>query len=337
MIHEDQEDTTEAHEILTISIDSDRAGLRADKALVSLCKDISRTRLQALIAQGNVTVNGEILLNASRKLIVDDVLVITVPPPVACDPVAENIPLDIIYEDEFLLVINKRAGMVVHPGSGNWTGTLVHALLYHCGESLSGIGGVVRPGIVHRLDKDTSGLMIVAKTDFAHQHLAMQLSDRLLTRVYHAIVLGVPQPLKGLINRPIGRHHTNRQKMSTVSREPREARTHYRVLERFAASCSSVECRLETGRTHQIRVHMEFLGHPLIGDPLYGPQITSLKSRLRKGGYRDEAIEEICAFSRQALHSSEISFLHPYTEEDMHFEVSPPSDILKLLETLKNL
>ena len=318
---------------LSFVVDSSGAGQRADKYLSAVCADLSRSRLQALITQGEVTLNGNIL-KASVKLTEGDELIVSVPPPVPCNPEPENIPLDVVYEDGDLLVINKAAGMVVHPGAGNWTGTLVNALLHHCGDSLSGIGGVIRPGIVHRLDKETSGLMMVAKNDHAHHALAAQLSDRSLSRVYHALVLGVPMPLKGTVNRAIGRHRNNRQKMSVMSDAPRDATTHYHVLEPFGAACALVECVLQTGRTHQIRVHMEALGHSLIGDPLYGPQPTLLKSKLKKEGYNDKIIDEVAGFNRQWLHARAIAFIHPSTEEEMVFESDIPIELSKILKLL---
>lgn len=224
--------------------------------------------------------------------------------------------------------------MVVHPGAGNWTGTLVNALLHHCGGTLSGIGGEMRPGIVHRLDKETSGLMMVAKNDEAHQGLSAQLADRSLSRTYHALVLGVPLPIKGVVDRPIGRHRHDRQRMSVMSSAPREARTRYRVLEDFGGACALVECNLETGRTHQIRVHMQAIGYPLIGDPLYGPQPSALRSKLKKIEYSSENIDEILLLGRQFLHATRIMFIHPITGEEMGFEREKPTDLLKILKIL---
>lgn len=321
--------------ILEIVITDEHTGQRADKALAALCPDLSRTRLQALIAEGQVFVDDEVLGSASRKLEAGDAVRIIMPAPVQSVPEAEEIALDIVYEDDDLLVINKAAGMVVHPGAGNWTGTLVNALLHHCADSLSGIGGVVRPGIVHRLDKETSGLIIVAKNDKAHRYLAEQLSDRSLSRTYFAVVLGVPFPIKGVVDRAIGRDRNSRLRMGTTGTGLRDARTHYLVAERFGEACALVQCELETGRTHQIRVHMQLLGHPLIGDQLYGPQRTALAAKLKKGGYEPEVIEEICAFPRQALHAAALRFIHPRTQEEMEFEAEPPEDLVKLLKMLK--
>lgn len=211
---------------------------------------------------------------------------------------------------------------------------MVNALLHHCGNSLSGIGGVIRPGIVHRLDKDTSGLLLVAKNDHAHQALSAQLADRSLSRVYRALATGVPMPVKGTVDRPIGRHSHHRLKMSVVGTAPRDARTHYKVIERFGEVCSLVECRLETGRTHQIRVHMEALGYPLIGDSFYGPQPTLLKSKLDKEGYGTEIIDKILNFPRQALHARELKCVHPRTEKQLSFMVPEPEDFSNLLNLL---
>ncbi len=337
MTHEDYEEAPDegaGAETLSFIIPADFTGQRADKALAALATDLSRTRLQALMEEGKVSINGEPLMVASHKMKAGDAVTVHLPPPVACVPEPENLPLDIVYQDDDLLVVNKAAGMVVHPGAGNWTGTLVNALLYHCAGSLSGIGGVVRPGIVHRLDKETSGLMIVAKNDKAHRHLAEQLSDRSLSRTYYAVVLGVPFPIKGVIDRPIGRDRNSRLKMGTSGSGLREARTHYYVREKYKEACSLVQCDLETGRTHQIRVHMQVLGHPLIGDPLYGPQKTALVAKLKKGGYAADEIDEICAFPRQALHAGAIEFIHPATGEAMEFEAAPPPDFAKLLNIL---
>ncbi|MCK5385105.1 MAG: RluA family pseudouridine synthase [Alphaproteobacteria bacterium] len=318
---------------LRIEVSVDYHGQRADKVLSALC-DLSRSRLQSLIKEGAVLLNDKILKSASFKVSEGDVFLLHIPEPIKAEPSPENIPLDIVYEDEDMLVVNKQVGLVVHPGAGNWSGTMVNALLYHCGSSLSGIGGVIRPGIVHRLDKDTSGLILVAKNDSAHQALSAQLADRSLSRVYHALITGVPMPFKGVVDRPIGRHRHSRLKMSVVSAAPRDARTHYKVIQSFGEACSLVECRLETGRTHQIRVHMEALKHPLVGDHLYGPQPTLLKSKLKKEKYDEEIIEEILNFPRQALHARELKCVHPRTEKQLSFIVQMPDDFSNLLKLL---
>ncbi len=319
---------------LSFIVEEQHEGQRADKVLSSLCSDLSRARLQGLIAQGEVMLDGEVLKQTSLKLKSGQVLDVFIPEAKPCEPEAEDIPLDILYEDDDVIVINKAVGMVVHPGAGNWSGTLVNALLYHCGDSLSGIGGVVRPGIVHRLDKDTSGVMVAAKNDHAHQHLSAQLSDRSLSRVYHALVLGVPMPIKGTIDRGIGRHKHNRLKMSVMSSTPREARTHYKVLKSFGEACSLVECTLESGRTHQIRVHMEDLGHCILGDALYGAQPTQIRSLFKKSGYSPEIINSILSIDRQMLHARHIHFVHPVTQEDHFYGSELALDFEKIVQSL---
>ena len=309
--------------------------LRLDKALVSLALDFSRARLQSLIKGGHVTVNGLTEKSISTKITNGDQLAVTIPDPVATVPQPQDIPLDIIYEDEDLLVINKQAGLVVHPGAGNPDGTLVNALLHHCKDNLSGINGVVRPGIVHRLDKDTSGLIIVAKSDRAHKGLAAQLEDRSLSREYSALVLKIPTPLKGYVEGTIGRDPRNRQKMAMNAKNGKPARTHYHVQSRFHEACALVTCKLESGRTHQIRVHMQSIGHPLIGDPLYGPQPTAVRAALKKAGYEPETIETIIDIPRQMLHARRISFIHPVTKETHSYEAPIPSDMIKPLNLLK--
>jgi 23S rRNA pseudouridine1911/1915/1917 synthase len=235
-----------------------------------------------------------------------------------------------------MLVINKAVGMVVHPGAGNQNGTLVSALLYHCGDSLSGISGVKRPGIVHRLDKDTSGLMVAAKNDRAHNGLAAQLLDRSLSRLYQALVWKEPTPIKGSVNAAIGRDQKNRLKMAVRARASgREAITHYLREETFNGVAALVACRLETGRTHQIRVHMQHLGHPLIGDQLYGLPQQEQRSLLNRGGYEEDVREAILAFPRQALHAAGIHFIHPVTGEAMEFEADLPPDLQELLDRLR--
>ena len=314
------------------------AGARLDSWLARQCADmnLSRSRLKELILEGAVSIDDEICNDPSQKIKTGMDVALLVPPAEDATPVPENIPLDIVYEDDDLLVINKQAGLVVHPAPGHVRGTLVNALLYHCAESLSGIGGVRRPGIVHRLDKDTSGLMIVAKNDAAHQGLSAQLADRTLSRHYKALVWGVLQPRKGKVDEPVGRHHINRQKMTVTKRHGREAVTHYLMEENFGTAAALLECRLESGRTHQVRVHMAHIGHPLVGDPIYGAQKTSAASLLKKGGYGDDTKEAVLAFPRQALHAARISFIHPATDEEMTFEASLPPDMERLINLLKS-
>jgi 23S rRNA pseudouridine1911/1915/1917 synthase len=318
--------------IITVTIDTAQAGQRLDKALATLCPDLSRARIQALIDDDHVTFNGAPATQASRKVADGEVFVIRVPDAVEAVPAPENIPLNIVYEDNDLLVINKSPDMVVHPGAGNSDGTLVNALLAHCGDSLSGIGGVKRPGIVHRLDKETSGLMVVAKNDAAHQGLSEQLSSRTLKRVYNAIVWGGVSPAAGTISTQIGRSPKHRQKMAVLASGGRSAVTHYKIEKSFAPLASLVECRLETGRTHQIRVHMAHLGFPLIGDPVYGKSSPSQFLKLHKV---DESLgKALLGFQRQALHAAQLEFVHPISKNNHHFKAPLPEDMYNLLTQL---
>ena len=320
--------------ILTYVVNDENEGSRFDKFLGQTCDNLSRSRIQKLIAEGHVYLNNTAMRTASHKVSAGDSIEIHVPALESAEPQPENIPLDIVYEDDDMLVINKPVGMVVHPGAGNWTGTMVNALLHHCADSLSGIGGVIRPGIVHRLDKDTSGLIIVAKHDKAHQHLSDQLAQRTLKRTYHALVIGIPIPPKGTIDKPIGRDHRNRLKMNITLSGGRDAKTHYKTLETFKDTFSLIECNLETGRTHQIRVHMQSIGHPIIGDPLYGPQKTLLKSKLKKTNYNADIQEKILEFSCQFLHAHKIKFEHPRSHDDMEFIQPLPIESAKTLNLL---
>lgn len=320
----------------TLEIEEEHAGQRLDKTIAGQLTDLSRARIQGLIAQGHVRVNAAQASNASKKLKAGDKVELTVPAAVDAEPEPEDIPLDVVYEDEDLLVINKQAGLVVHPGAGNWTGTLVNALLHHCKDSLSGIGGVMRPGIVHRLDKDTTGLIVVAKHDQAHNFLAEQLKDRSLSREYKALVLGVPTPRKGVIDHPLGRDPSNRLKMA-VRRDGKEARTHYTVAQEWGQGMSLLACKLESGRTHQIRVHCQCLKNHLVGDPLYGPQPTALHARLKNMGAESEGIDFIVNFPRQALHAEKIGFIHPKTEEPMTFSATLPEDMVSALNLLDKI
>ena len=307
------------------------ANTRLDRALAELAaslgdagQGLSRARVQALIKQGAVYGEGEVKASQPSAIVkAGAVYHITLPEPVPAKPMAEAIDLPIVYEDADVIVIDKPAGMVVHPAAGNYQGTLVNALLAHCGASLSGIGGVARPGIVHRLDKDTSGLMVVAKHDAAHQGLSRQFADRTLSRVYQAVVWGVPHPTKGSIEGAIGRHPRNRQKMAVVARGGKAALTHYVLMQAFGTLASLVECRLATGRTHQIRVHMAHIRHPLVGDPLYG-------GRQPRGG--PALLRE---FLRQALHAAELKFIHPISGKSMVFKAKMPDDLRRLIAALK--
>lgn len=339
----DEEDDTleglealDALEMLEFVVAPVQAGERLDKFLAAQPSELSRTRIKNLMLDGQVQLNGVVCDSPSQRLAAGDVIVINVPPAIDDTPVAQDIPLDIVYEDDALIVINKPVGLVVHAGAGHHDGTLVNALLHHCGDTLSGIGGVKRPGIVHRLDKDTSGLMLVAKTDKAHKKLSAQLSDRTLHRRYKALVWGAPVPRKGLVDAPIGRHPGNRQRMSILHRNGREARTQYLLVEEYGP-VSMVECTLETGRTHQVRVHMAHIGHPLLGDPQYGLARNGQISRLRKGGLPEELFEAVLGFPRQALHAAEIAFVHPVTDEEMWFESELPEDLQELISVLDQM
>ncbi|MCB9948191.1 MAG: RluA family pseudouridine synthase [Rhodospirillaceae bacterium] len=306
---------------LRVHAGADDTGARLDKALARHLPDLSRSRLQGLLAQGRVACDGQPVRDASVRVKAGQTFDIFVPEPVPARPAAEQIALSIVFEDDALLVVDKPAGLVVHPAAGNPCGTLVNALLAHCGGSLSGIGGVVRPGIVHRLDKDTSGLMVVAKTDIAHQALSRQFAGRALSREYAAVVIGVPQPTAGEIAGAIGRSPVNRKKMAVVARGGKDALTRYRVERSFGTVASLLRCRLATGRTHQIRVHLAHVGHPLIGDPLYG--------RKGRGGP--------VPFGRQALHAARIEFFHPLDRREMRFESEFPQDMNDLLRKLEDI
>lgn len=305
-------------------------GGRLDKVLSGLVADMSRARIQGLIADGMVTVNGKPCDSASSKVKPGDEIVMTVPPPVDAEPEAQDIPLDIVFEDEHMLVIDKPPGLVVHPAPGNPDMTLVNALLAHCGDNLSGIGGVKRPGIVHRLDKETSGLMAVAKSDVAHHGLAGQLADRSLSRVYRTIVWGAPVPPEGTIQTRIGRSPSNRKKMAVVERGGKDAVTHYRTIKTWAGPFSLVECKLQTGRTHQIRVHMMHMKHWIVGDPVYGKQ--GQKKALKNHSPLSNALKDrVVSFPRQALHAARIEFIHPVSGESMSFESKLPDDMAALV------
>ena len=308
-------------------------GVRLDRALVALFPDLSRARLQDLVRDGRVRRDGIPLRDPAVKIAAGAQLVLEVPPPVDAEPVAEAVDLSITYEDDDLIVIDKPAGLVVHPAPGHENGTLVNALIAHCGVSLSGIGGVRRPGIVHRLDKDTSGLIVVAKNDAAHQGLTAQFADHgrtgPLERAYAALVWGVPQPRAGTIRASLARSRHNREKIAVVSDESgRHAVTHYAVAEAYPEA-ALVRCRLETGRTHQIRVHLAHRGHPLLGDPVYGGAFRTKAARLPS-----PARDALAALGRQALHAELLGFSHPRTGATLRFESAIPPDIAALVEAL---
>ena len=292
-------------------------GIRLDKFISVADVGLSRSAAVNLIENSGVTVN-ENQVDKKYKLSAGDVVVLQIPDPVPYEAKAENIPLDIVYEDDYLLVVNKPKGMVVHPAAGNYEGTLVNALLYHCGDSLSGINGVLRPGIVHRIDKDTSGLLIVAKNDFAHAHLANQIKDHSFTREYEAVVFGNLKDDEGTVDAPIGRNPNDRKKMCVTAKNSKNAVTHYSVIRRYKGY-SHIKCVLETGRTHQIRVHMAYLGHPVAGDNVYGVK------------------NEKVSFVGQCLHARKIGFIHPKTEKYLEFSSQLPDYFTYILTKLNNI
>lgn len=304
--------------VIQATIAAAAAGWRLDRALAEAVPTLSRERLKVLIAGGKVSRDGQLVREPARKAAAGEMFAITIPDPVPAHNEAQDIPLVVTFEDEHLIVIDKPAGLVVHPAAGNLDGTLVNALLHHCKGSLSGIGGVARPGIVHRIDKDTSGLMVAAKTDRTHEGLAKQFADHSIDRRYLAIVSGPPMPPAGTVDAPLARSPQNRKKIAIVSGGKR-AVTHYRTVERLNRDAALVECRLETGRTHQVRVHMASLGHALLGDPVYGRT---------KQAHR--AILETLGFRRQALHAARLGFIHPITRNALSFESAMPADMQEL-------
>jgi 23S rRNA pseudouridine1911/1915/1917 synthase len=305
----------------TISGTVDKSG-RLDKVLAD-ATDLSRERVKALIADEKVEIDGRIATSASTKVQVNSSFLIHVPPPDNPQAVPQDIPIDIVYEDEHLVVIDKPAGMVVHPAAGNQDGTLVNALLHHCAGQLSGIGGVARPGIVHRIDKDTSGLLVVAKSDKAHEGLAKQFADHSIERAYLAVCNGHPVPAEGTIDERIGRSDANRKKMAVLPKDSsrgKRAVTHYKVLKKLDG-CSLIECRLETGRTHQVRVHIASIGHSLLGDPVYGRANAQIRPVLKRLG-----------FERQALHAAILGFVHPVSGSFLRFRSELPDDMRQLID-----
>lgn len=312
-------------------VDPADAGGRLDAALARAVPVFSRNRIKDLILAGSAAINGATVAEPNYRLKAGQTITLTAPEPIEADPVAQDIPLDILFEDAHLIVINKPVGMVVHPAPGSLDGTLVNALLHHCGDSLKGIGGVRRPGIVHRLDKDTSGVMVAAKTEQAHHHLAAQFADHGRTgplhRAYLAWAWGRTQQARGTVDAPLGRDAANRLKQA-VRKDGREAITHYAVEARFGDEgwdITRLKCELETGRTHQIRVHMAHIGHPLVADQIYAPGFATKVNRLP-----DEPRQAVEALGRQALHAAELGFEHPASGEDMAFEAELPADLRRL-------
>ena len=318
------------------TVDAD-AGERLDRFLGAAAAArrlaLSRTRLKALIEAGHVMIDGQVVRDAAARLSAGLQIAFEAPPPDESPLVAQALPLEIVFEDQHLLVVDKPAGLVVHPAAGHADGTLVNALIAHCGESLSGVGGVRRPGIVHRLDKDTSGLLVVAKSDAAHQGLSTLFADHgrtgSLVREYQALVWGAPSAPSGTVDAPLGRHPHQREKMAIVGEaRGRHAVTHWR-LERRLAVASLVSCRLETGRTHQIRVHFAHIGHPIVGDSVYGAGFKSKAAQLSQEGRL-----ALAQLGRQALHAAKLGFVHPITGEELLFESPPPDDLLRLINIL---
>lgn len=314
-----------------VVVAAEAAGERLDGALSRGLEAFSRARVKALILAGAVSINGTVAREPKYRVKAGETIVLLAPPPEDAEPAPQAIGLDILYEDDSLIVVNKPVGMVVHPAAGHAKGTLVNALLYHCGASLAGIGGVRRPGIVHRLDKDTSGVMVAAKTDAAHRHLAAQFADHGRTgplhRAYTAFVWGTTESARGTIEAPLGRDQNNRLKQG-VRQDGRAAVTHYFTKARFGGAgwdMTRLECRLETGRTHQIRVHMTHIGHPLVGDRLYAPGLVTKANRLP-----DPLGAIVSGLGRQALHAAELGFEHPVTGEAMAFRAPLPPDLLAL-------
>ncbi|MBO5352038.1 MAG: RluA family pseudouridine synthase [Lachnospiraceae bacterium] len=302
---------------MKIEMEEEYDDIRVDKVLSAYLPDLSRTYIQKLIEGGMVTLSGK-TLKANFKVSAGQELDVILPEPEALKVEPENIPLDILYEDSDVIVVNKPKNMVVHPAAGHYSGTLVNALLYHCKDSLSGINGVMRPGIVHRIDKDTTGALVVCKNDTAHQLLAAQLKEHSITRRYEAVVYHSFQNPEGRVEGPIGRHPSERTKMAINYKNGKDAVTNYRVLENFGNSYAHVECRLETGRTHQIRVHMSSIHHPLLGDTVYGPSRDSFH------------------LEGQALHARILGFVHPSTKEYMEFEAPVPDYFQELIRKLRN-
>jgi 23S rRNA pseudouridine1911/1915/1917 synthase len=328
--------------LIVAEVPAAAAGQRLDQWLATSLQGVSRTRVQALIRAGAVTAEGAAAREPSRKVAAGERFAIAVPEPDDPEPKGEAIPLDVLYEDQDIIVVNKPAGLVVHPGAGNWTGTLVNALIDHCGTSLSGIGGVRRPGIVHRLDKETSGVIVVAKNDHAHRELAEAFADHgrsgQLARAYDALVWGAPARDRGTVDAPLGRAR-DRVLRAVVAEDRDDARhavTHYALNERFPkqgeATAALLECRLETGRTHQIRVHMAHVGHPVIGDPDYGKGFRTKANKLP-----EPLRSAVLAFPRQALHARLLEFRHPRTHIPLAFEAPIPGDMKKLIDGFRDL
>jgi 23S rRNA pseudouridine1911/1915/1917 synthase len=315
-----------------------QAGWRLDRFLAAALGDISRSRLQQLIESGAVTHTGKTIRDGNFRVKPGEVFTVSIPPPAPAIPQGQDIPLHVIYEDKDLIVIEKPPGLVVHPAAGNPDGTLVNALIAHCGASLSGVGGVARPGIVHRLDKDTSGLLVAAKNQRAMGSLAKQFANHTIERAYHAVVWGAPRAGEGIVEGSIGRNPFDRKRMAVLRGGGKNARTRYRLVEKFGDPdrpfASLLECRLETGRTHQIRVHLTHIGHPLIGDASYG---RSRQPPRAKTTAQEVAFAVAANFPRQALHAYILGFQHPTLHKTMRFESPWPGDLSSLISALRSL
>lgn len=302
-------------EFIELTAGTENSGIRIDKYISGNIMELTRSAVQGLLEKNKILVNG-VSVSKNYKLKSGDRIAVEIPKPRSMDAVPENIPLDIVYEDSDLLVVNKPKGMVVHPAHGNYNGTLVNALLYHCGDSLSGINGVIRPGIVHRIDKNTSGLLIVAKNDKSHLRLAEQIKEHSFTREYEAVATGYFKETSGTIDAPIGRHRTDRKKMCVTTENSRNAVTHYSVIKQYGGF-AHVKLKLETGRTHQIRVHLSYIGHPVLGDDVYGKPYRNLDG--------------------QCLHARKIGFIHPATGEYMEFTSELPDYFRKVIDKLEKM
>ena len=310
-------------QLINVRLEPAHAGWRLDRALAAAVPTLSRERLKALIRTGAVQAAGKPVRDPAIKVRGEEAIQVAVPEPAPAHNEAQDIPLKVVFEDEHLLVVDKPAGLVVHPAAGNLDGTLVNALLHHCGGALSGIGGVARPGIVHRIDKDTSGLLVVAKTDVAHEGLAKQFAAHSIDRRYLALVTGVPKASEGTVDAALARSAVNRKRIAIVEgNRGKKAVTHWTRL-KMLKDAALVECRLETGRTHQVRVHMASLGHPLLGDPVYG----------RSGKTHGKLLKEL-GFHRQALHAAELGFTHPVTKNRLSFSSPMPPDMQELFKRL---
>ena len=328
-----QKEPSEDTETLTLHVAKSDAGARLDKFLATAAPDLSRSRIKSLANGGHVkrlSPTTAVINSLSKPVKLGEIYQIDIPPVAPAVPQAEAIPLEIVYEDDHLVVVNKAPGMVVHPAPGALSGTLVNALIHHCGDSLSGIGGVARPGIVHRIDKDTSGLLVVAKSDAAHKGLAIQFEEKTSKREYIALVKGIPSPLEGRIEANIARHPVDRKRMAVIEMGGRWAATRYKVDTAYYRGgkplAARIRCRLETGRTHQVRVHMAHLGHPLIGDPVYARPLRA------KGAETGNLNQALARFQRQALHAALLGFKHPVSGENLQFSAELPHDMSMLLD-----